>query len=121
MSRKGSIGTRFVDIFEEDDQQAVTDALARAADGSTEEVGGARPCIFLRTQPERLSTASGVQLDNWTLLQHNDGFLATVAPAAGTTGPSSSETEELKDFFNKAPIALHWLSSNGKVLWANDP
>lgn len=30
------------------------------------------------------------------------------------------EANELKDFFNKAPIALHWLSDQGKVLWAND-
>lgn len=30
------------------------------------------------------------------------------------------QAEELKDFFNMAPIALHWLSDDGKVLWAND-
>lgn len=33
---------------------------------------------------------------------------------------SSREADELRDFFNKAPIALHWLSDEGKVLWAND-
>ncbi|KAG5188484.1 hypothetical protein JKP88DRAFT_243475 [Tribonema minus] len=27
---------------------------------------------------------------------------------------------ELIDYFNKAPIALHWLSSSGHVLWANE-
>lgn len=31
-----------------------------------------------------------------------------------------NEVNELHDFFNKAPIALHWLSDDGKVLWAND-
>lgn len=30
------------------------------------------------------------------------------------------QAEELKDFFNMAPIALHWLSDEGKILWAND-
>lgn len=30
------------------------------------------------------------------------------------------ELAELHDFFNKAPIALHWLSDDGRVLWAND-
>ena len=30
------------------------------------------------------------------------------------------EADELRDFFNKAPIALHWLSDEGRVLWAND-
>jgi hypothetical protein len=27
---------------------------------------------------------------------------------------------EFVDFFQKAPIALHWLSGTGHVLWAND-
>ncbi|CAN0164620.1 unnamed protein product, partial [Pylaiella littoralis] len=30
------------------------------------------------------------------------------------------EEAELKDSFNEAPIALHWLCANGKVLWVND-
>lgn len=29
-------------------------------------------------------------------------------------------TTELIDFFQKAPIALHWLSGTGTILWAND-
>ena len=122
MSRKASIGSSFVDIFEEADRQAIRDALARSADGGggggMETVRGVR--VF--------SCGSGPNdfprnvLYNWTLLRHGgDGFLAAAALASDTTaGPSSSEAEELKDFFNKAPIALHWLSSNGKVLWAND-
>jgi|LauGreDrversion2_3_1035106.scaffolds.fasta_scaffold353961_1 hypothetical protein len=27
---------------------------------------------------------------------------------------------ELLDFLNKAPIAMHWLSGTGHVLWANE-
>ena len=27
---------------------------------------------------------------------------------------------ELVDFFQKAPIALHWLSGTGHIIWAND-
>ena len=116
MSRKASVGSRFVDLFEEEDQQAMRDALARAADGGIEKVSGVR--VF-SCGPGPNDFPRGVEY-NWTLLKHNDGYLATAAPAAGTASPSSSEAEELKDFFNKAPIALHWLSSNGKVLWAND-
>eukprot|EP00752_Nemacystus_decipiens_P002034 g1949.t1 len=116
MSRKGSVGSSFVEIFEEDDRQAMADALARAANGGIEKVGGVR--VF-SCGPGPNDFPRSVEY-NWTLLKHNDGFLATAAPAAGVAGPSSSEAEELKDFFNKAPIALHWLSSNGKVLWAND-
>jgi PAS domain S-box-containing protein len=29
-------------------------------------------------------------------------------------------TSELIDFFQRAPIALHWLSGTGVILWAND-
>jgi hypothetical protein len=32
---------------------------------------------------------------------------------------SSSLTLELIDFFQKAPIGLHWLSHTGLILWAN--
>ena len=28
--------------------------------------------------------------------------------------------QELMDFLNKAPIAMHWLSGTGHVLWANE-
>ena len=31
----------------------------------------------------------------------------------------NEEAEELKDFFNNAPIALHWLDGNGTIIWAN--
>ena len=30
-----------------------------------------------------------------------------------------SMTSDLIDFFQNAPIALHWLSSTGHILWAN--
>ena len=32
---------------------------------------------------------------------------------------SESMTSELIDFFENAPIALHWLSVTGHILWAN--
>lgn len=32
----------------------------------------------------------------------------------------SDRDAELIDFFQKAPIALHWLSGTGQVIWAND-
>ena len=38
----------------------------------------------------------------------------------GVAKPFSDMTSELIDFFQKAPIALHWLSGTGTVLWAND-
>ena len=120
MSRKASVGSRFVDVFEEEEsRQAFGDALARLAreGGGMENVDGVG--VFC-CGPGADSFPRNVVF-NWTLLKHSDGFLAAATPPAlGTNGTPSSEGEELKDFFNKAPIALHWLSSNGKVLWAND-
>lgn len=113
LHRKASIGTSFVDIFEEDDRKMVEDALARCAGGGIEKISGR---IF--------SCGSGpnefpvLTLFTWTVLEHNDGFLAVASREEGTR--ANAEAEELKDFFNKAPIALHWLAGNGKVLWAND-
>ena len=49
----------------------------------------------------------------------------TSASTTATTGEVTSHpaninyTEELLDFFDNAPIALHWLSGTGHVLWAN--
>ncbi|CAM9424577.1 unnamed protein product [Scytosiphon promiscuus] len=55
------------------------------------------------------------------LYRDNDALIGVASREAGPTGTVvSSEAEELKDFFNKAPIALHWLSDSGRVLWAND-
>jgi hypothetical protein len=34
--------------------------------------------------------------------------------------PELHQDEELVDFFQNAPIALHWLSGTGIVLWANE-
>ncbi len=34
--------------------------------------------------------------------------------------PDSFICQELLDFLNKAPIAMHWLSATGHVLWANE-
>lgn len=36
------------------------------------------------------------------------------------TRPLSSHESELIDFFQHAPIGLHWLSGTGHVIWAND-
>jgi hypothetical protein len=43
----------------------------------------------------------------------------------GLPEPKSNEpfvdmTSELADFFQNAPIALHWLSYTGLILWANN-
>ena len=44
--------------------------------------------------------------------------LLTCSVAHENTGQPSER--ELLDFLNKAPIAMHWLSGTGHVLWANE-
>ncbi|CAM9381596.1 unnamed protein product [Ectocarpus sp. 8 AP-2014] len=92
VARKAAVGTNFVEMFEEEDRPRVRDALSQSANYG-----------------------------------HHDGFVGAATLDGGAAGGGSaadsgvlSEAEELKDFFNKAPIALHWLSATGKILWAND-
>lgn len=121
-SKEASVGSSFLDVFEEEDWQVISDALARTAHGSMEKVDGVR----VLSRGPRPSDSPRNAVHDWTLLQHNDGFLAAAVPAAGvigaagTAGTPSLDAGELKDFLNKAPVALHCLSPSGKVLWAND-
>ena len=60
------------------------------------------------------------------------GRLASSGPAASSEAPAEAagggekprveppSERELLDFLNKAPIAMHWLSGTGHVLWANE-
>ena len=54
----------------------------------------------------------------WTVSYTDDAY--SMKDDRLDEGRKLVEADELKDFFNKAPIALHWLSDEGKVLWAND-
>ena len=57
---------------------------------------------------------------DWSISSRSkDGRLVVSGKRSAPFEPSE-DYEELVDFFNKAPIALHWLDSDGKVLWAND-
>ena len=113
LHRKASVGTSFVGIFEEDDRKSVEDALACCTGGGMEKISGR---IFAcGSGPNEFPVLTRF---TWTVFKHNDGFLATASREGENKG--NAEVEELKDFFNKAPIALHWLAGNGKVLWAND-
>ncbi|KAJ3047976.1 hypothetical protein HK097_010994 [Rhizophlyctis rosea] len=56
----------------------------------------------------------------WTISQHpTTRYLYLVGRPADTDSKDISRAAELEDFFENAPIALHWLSSEGVVLWAN--
>ncbi|CAM9758421.1 unnamed protein product, partial [Hapterophycus canaliculatus] len=120
LSRRITVGSSFVGIFEKDDQSRVREGLSRVKDdGGMETINGARIlCVAAGPSGFPCSVPHSV-----TLLKGNDdGFVGVASREVGATGYSdlSLEAEELKDFFNKAPIALHWLSDSGRVLWAND-
>jgi PAS domain S-box-containing protein len=49
-----------------------------------------------------------------------DLFLPSVDMKLQSNEPFADMTSELIDFFQNAPIALHWLSDAGVILWANN-
>jgi hypothetical protein len=53
---------------------------------------------------------------------HSDKSLITTCDLLKpkTNQPFDDMTSELIDFFQNAPIALHWLSGTGVILWANN-
>ena len=55
---------------------------------------------------------------DWTIL-HVEG-LVVLSGRQVTVVQDNKKEAGFMDFFNKAPIALHWLSSTGHVLWANE-
>ncbi|KAL9190659.1 hypothetical protein ACHAXT_000365 [Thalassiosira profunda] len=61
------------------------------------------------------------RLFDWFASKSDDGAsLILLGDPIGERDAEEREKEaELIDFFNNAPIALHWLTGEGKVLWAN--
>ena len=57
---------------------------------------------------------------DWTIL-HVEGLVVLSGRQVTVVQDNEKEAQAgFMDFFNKAPIALHWLSSTGHVLWANE-
>lgn len=107
-----------MEVFGEADRQGVKDALSRSAAAADSSDRMVKICFPLglcpKDSPHEVSYGC-------TLLKHNDGFVDIASRQGGNPNSKlSSEEAELKDSFNEAPIALHWLCANGKVLWVND-
>ena len=73
----------------------------------------------LTTSIQKGSFPTRVNYD-WYVCTFNDDGTFVVNGRTNAPGETSEEYKELVDFFNKAPIALHWLDGDGKILWAND-
>ena len=69
MRRKASVGSRFVDVFEKDDRQAVIDALARAEDGGMEQLDRVGVLGLAGIRPERLSPKCSLEYNLFFLKQ----------------------------------------------------
>lgn len=108
--RKTIIGLYFYEIFQVNDQKGI-DKICRTFSKMT---SFSRKSMRFNCGTNELPY---LFLFNWTLVEHVKGFTAVTYD--NKTKTINSEAEELRDYFDKAPIALHWLSSNGRVLWAN--
>ena len=57
---------------------------------------------------------------DWFISRGDDGTLLLLGdPCTEQDVDQRGKDAELIDFFQNAPIALHWLSGTGKVIWAN--
>jgi hypothetical protein len=57
---------------------------------------------------------------DWTAGQDKNGQILLFGdPCSDDDVEQRAKDVELIDFFQNAPIAMHWLSGEGKVLWAN--
>ena len=57
---------------------------------------------------------------DWNVGNCQDGILVCGEPCTEQVMEERAKDAELVDFFQNAPIALHWLSGEGIVLWANN-
>ena len=58
---------------------------------------------------------------DWSVSKAQNGDVVLAGRPVSDVGVEKIASEkELVDFLNKAPIAMHWLSGTGHVLWANE-
>eukprot|EP00306_Pavlova_sp_CCMP459_P021179 CAMPEP_0185541974 /NCGR_PEP_ID=MMETSP1381-20130426/2315_1 /TAXON_ID=298111 /ORGANISM="Pavlova sp., Strain CCMP459" /LENGTH=727 /DNA_ID=CAMNT_0028153931 /DNA_START=12 /DNA_END=2195 /DNA_ORIENTATION=- len=58
---------------------------------------------------------------DWSLRLGKDGIVVASASAVSEADEQQRERDaELLDFFQNAPIAMHWLSGTGEIMWANN-
>lgn len=113
---KMTLGYNILHLFDESDKLELQDAFekCRLDTGPFATVYG-KKITTIASQP----TAFPIRSEYDCIISYADGvfYMALVLTHEFC---SDREADELRDFFNKAPIALHWLSDEGKVLWAND-
>ena len=114
---KMTVGYNILLLFDDSDRLEVQNAFekCRLDTGPFETVYG-KKITTIASQP----TAFPMRSEYDCIISYADGVFNMALVVRQTFCSSDREADELRDFFNKAPIALHWLSDEGKVLWAND-
>ena len=110
-------GMRFIDLATEgeDHRNSLEGAIEAVKSGMTRS----------KARNIEMLTLAGVGLPikkhfDWTVGRSSDGSLLLFGdPCTEQDMEQRAKDSELVDFFQNAPIALHWLSGQGIVLWAN--
>ena len=116
MPEKMTLGYKILLLFDKPDRLGVQNAfqMCRSEPGPFATVYG-KKITTIASEP----TAFPIRSEYDCIISYAEGVFY-VSLVLTRAYDSDREAGELRDFFNKAPIALHWLSDDGKVLWANE-
>jgi PAS domain S-box-containing protein len=110
--------SNFVSLVSEKHQASFLDAIRTAKTGN--ELKGKARNIEMTTLAESNSGLPIKRHFDWTVGIGKDGKIVLFGdPCTEKDVAQREQDAELIDFFQNAPIALHWLSGDGIVLWAN--
>jgi PAS domain S-box-containing protein len=110
--------SNFLSLVSEKHQASFLDAIRTAKTGN--ELKGKARNIEMTTLAESNSGLPIKRHFDWTVGLGKDGKIVLFGdPCTEKDMAQRAQDAELIDFFQNAPIALHWLSGDGIVLWAN--
>jgi hypothetical protein len=109
--------SNFLSLVTEKHQSSFLDAIRTAKTGN--EVKGKARNIERTTLAESNSCLPIKRHFDWTIGLGKDGKIVLFGDRCTEKDMAErAQDAELIDFFQNAPIALHWLSGDGIVLWA---
>ncbi len=115
LPEKCAMGYNILNLFDSGDRESLKHIFASCKTGRTDIALTKKKTLVVSNASNNFPVKIHIP---WTVSYTDDAF--SMKADRLDEGRNLVEAEELKDFFNRAPIALHWLSDEGKVLWAND-
>ena len=117
LPKKVAIGLNFCEIFQNDDKEEVMCLLKNTKKNGMETFE--REIMRFGCGTSDFPHLSKYE---WTVVKNINGYTAITLDSESICENTTTNTnlEEVNDYLHKAPIALHWLSPTGVVLWAND-